>query len=233
MTKASAIAQLPHAAIHAATMLEPNKHRTPSQPSADTTMLTSESSSDNDVDVALMTRIGSGDEVAFEELIERHQHAVIGTVAKMLGNASDAEDIAQQVFIRLWKSAPRYKPTAKFTTFLFTIARNLVFNESRRRSRKKEFSMDEREDDFHLQTPDTQNAPPDQGALHAELQHAVDQAIADLPEKQRLAVILRRYEGMPYDEIGQVLGLSIPAVKSQLFRARNTLRESLQTYLDS
>jgi RNA polymerase sigma-70 factor (ECF subfamily) len=233
MTSAAAIAQLPNAAIKVATMPESKKSRQSSQPIAGTTPSSTDSISENDVDVALMARVGTGDEAAFEELIDRHQYAIIGTVAKMLGNSSDAEDIAQQVFIRLWKSAPRYQPTAKFTTFLFTIARNLVFNESRRRSRKKEYSMDEREDDFHLQTPDTQNATPDQSVLHAELQHAVDQAIANLPEKQRLAVILRRYEGMPYDEIGGVLGLSIPAVKSQLFRARNTLRESLQNYLDA
>lgn len=189
--------------------------------------------SGNDLDVALMTRVRGGDEQAFEELIERHQGAVIGTVAKMLGNASDAEDIAQQVFIRLWKSAPRYQPSAKFTTFLFTITRNLVFNESRRRSRKKEYSIDEREDDFHLQTVDGQTASPDDAMLHDELQSAVDAAIAGLPEKQRLAVILRRYEKMPYDEISRVLELSIPAVKSQLFRARNTLRVALQRYLDA
>ncbi len=186
----------------------------------------------NDVDVMLMLRVGNGDEHAFEELIERHQKAIIGTVAKMLGNATDAEDIAQQVFIRLWKSAPRYQPTAKFTTFLYTITRNLVFNESRRRSRKKEYSIDERQDDFHLQTPDSQTASPDDEILNNELQRAIDQAIANLPEKQRLAVILRRYEGMPYDEIGRVLELTIPAVKSQLFRARNILRDALQTYLD-
>lgn len=186
----------------------------------------------NEFDVALMRRIATGDEAAFEQLIERHQNAVVGTVAKMLGNASDAEDIAQQVFIRLWKSAPRYKPTAKFTTFLFTIMRNLVFNESRRKSRKKEYSINEREDDYHLQTPDPRTTSPDDNMLHAELQSAVDQAIALLPEKQRLAVILRRYENMPYDEIGRVLKLSIPAVKSQLFRARNTLRQSLQHYLN-
>jgi len=223
MTSAATTIQLPAAAIMP-------KQRVSS---TDTPSPSREGVSDNDVDVTLMLRVGTGDEQAFEELIERHQNAVIGTVAKMLGNSSDAEDIAQQVFIRLWKSAPRYQPTAKFTTFLFTIARNLVFNESRRRSRKKEYSMDEREDDFHLQTPDTQNVSPAQGMLHAELQKSVDQAIAALPEKQRLAVILRRYEGMPYDEIGRVLELSIPAVKSQLFRARNTLRDSLKDYLDS
>ena len=188
--------------------------------------------SENDLDVALMLRVAGGEEAAFE-LIERHQGAVIGTVSKMLGNASEAEDIAQQVFIRLWKSAPRYKPKAKFTTFLYTITRNLVFNESRRKSRKKEYSMEEREDDFHLQTADHQNASPDQGLLQQELRQAVDQAIANLPEKQRLAVILRRYEGMPYDEIAKILDLSVSAIKSQLFRARHTLRESLQHYLES
>jgi len=192
-----------------------------------------ENMSDNEIDIALMLRVAQADERAFEKLIERHQNAIIGTVAKMLGNASDAEDIAQQVFIRLWKSAPRYKPTAKFTTFLYTITRNLVFNESRRRSRKKEYSMEEREDDFHLQTPDPKNESPAQNVLQSELQTSVDRAIAQLPEKQRMAVILRRYEGMPYDEIAIILGLSIPAIKSQLFRARNTLRESLQRYLDA
>ncbi len=213
---------LPAAALPDTSMPEPQV------PSSDESV----DASANDVDVALMLRVGDGDETAFEELIERHQKAIIGTVAKMLGNASDAEDIAQQVFIRLWKSAPRYQPTAKFTTFLYTITRNLVFNESRRRSRKKEHSFDERQDDFHLQTPDPQTASPDDEILNNELQHAIDQAIANLPEKQRLAVILRRYEGMPYDEIGRVLELTIPAVKSQLFRARNILRDALQNYLD-
>ena len=93
--------------------------------------------------------------------------------------------------------------------------------------------MDERQDDFHLQTQDDVTASPDDVMLQNELRAAVDKAIADLPEKQRLAVILRRYEGMPYDEIGRVLELSVSAVKSQLFRARNTLRDSLQEYLES
>ena len=172
------------------------------------------------------------DHAAFEELIVRHQHAVVGTVAKMLGNASDAEDIAQQVFVRLWKSAKRYKPTAKFTTYLFTITRNLVFNETRKRQRRKEHSLEEQEDDWHRQIPEDSTARPDGQLLQAELQRAVDLAIAELPEKQRLAVVLRRYEHMPYEEIAQILELSVSAVKSQLFRARTTLRESLQRFLD-
>ena len=208
-------------------------HPMPPLPEASTSPTGNPDISEDDQDVALMLSVADGDERAFEQLIERHQGAVIGTVAKMLRNSSDAEDIAQQVFIRLWKSAPRYKPKAKFTTFLFTITRNLVFNESRRLSRTKQYSMNEREDDFHLQTPDSQTAAPDEDIQHRELQQAVDQAIAELPEKQRLAVILRRYENMPYEEIGSILKLSVSAVKSQLFRARHALRESLQQHLDT
>ena len=98
------------------------------------------------IDFTLMERIGAGDHEAFRQLVVRHQNAVIGTVAKMLGNPSEAEDIAQQVFLRIWRHAKRYRPDAKFTTYLYTITRNLVFNETRRKSRKKEVSSDEREE---------------------------------------------------------------------------------------
>ena len=188
---------------------------------------------DDAVDVSLMNKVAQGDHAAFEELVTRHQNAVVGTVAKMLGNASESEDIAQQVFLRLWKSAPRYKPSAKFTTFLFTITRNLVFNETRRKQRRKEHSLDEQEGDWHQQIPEASESQPDAQVLQAEVQRAVEQAIANLPEKQRLAVVLRRQEHMPYEEISKVLNLSVSAVKSQLFRARATLRDSLQHFLDA
>ncbi len=93
-------------------------------------------------DHALMARIATGDESAFRELIERHQALVIGTITKMLGNDQDSDDIAQRSFLQVWKNAKRYRPDAKFTTYLFTIVRNLVFNETRRRSRKKTISSD-------------------------------------------------------------------------------------------
>lgn len=187
---------------------------------------------DNDHHIALMLKVKTGDVEAFEELVEIHQSSVIGTVAKMLGNPAEAEDIAQQVFVRIWKSAPRYEPQAKFTTWLFTITRNLVFNETRRRKRKPAVSIEEREDEFHLVEADTSVITPDQSALHNELEKEIDAAIAELPEKQRMAVVLRRYEEMPYDEISEVLELSVPAVKSLLFRARSQLKESLKKYLD-
>lgn len=186
----------------------------------------------NDYHVRLMMQVRQGDIHAFEKIVEIHQGAVIGTVAKMLGGMGDAEDIAQQVFIRVWKSAARYEPSAKFTTWMFTITRNLVFNEMRRRQRKPSVSMDEREQEYNLLAPDETTSAPDQQILENELVQAIDSAIQALPEKQRLAVVLRRYEDRSYEEIADILGLSLSAVKSLLFRARTQLKENLQPYLD-
>lgn len=182
-------------------------------------------------DHALMERIAHGDERAFRELVERHQHAVVGTAAKMLGDARDAEDIGQQVFLRIWRHAKRYRPDARFTTYLFTITRNLVFNESRRRSRHKDVSTEEIQNNSGFECADREDRRPDEEMLQQELRAAVDKAIASLPETQRLAVILRRYEQMPYETIAETLDLSVPAVKSLLFRARTSLREALADYL--
>ena len=191
-----------------------------------------DSISDNEIDIALMLRVGQQDEQAFEELITRHQNAVIGTAAKMLNSTSEAEDIAQQVFIRLWKSASRYQVKAKFTTFLYTITRNLVFSETKRKQRKKEHSLEQQQEDSYTVIEDKNSQSPGEEILQAELKAKIDEAIMILPEKQRLAVIFRRYENMPYEEISDILELSVSAVKSQLFRARNTLREHLNHYLN-
>lgn len=197
------------------------------------TQATHPDDTDLDIDHALMARVAEGDHRAFRELVERHQDAVVGTVTKMLGNASDSEDIAQMVFIRVWKHARRYKPDNKFTTYLYTIVRNLVYNESRRRSRKRTVSTDQREEEQHLQHPDDSASQPDATLLDNELRAAIDAAIGSLPENQRLAVVLRRYENLPYEEIAEVLSTSVPSVKSLLFRARTTLRESLSKYMEA
>ncbi|MDX1679841.1 MAG: sigma-70 family RNA polymerase sigma factor [Akkermansiaceae bacterium] len=191
----------------------------------------STASAEGSLDHMLMQRIGQGDEEAFAQLIERHQNMVVGTVAKMLGNASEAEDISQQVFLRIWKHARRYKPNAKFTTYLFTITRNLVFNEIRRRNRRKEVSSDERQEVSRKEIADAPQYRPDREMERQELSDLVDKAIARLPEQQRLAVVLRRYEQMPYEDIAEVLDLSLSAVKSLLFRARTSLREALSGHL--
>lgn len=181
-------------------------------------------------DVELMRLAGRGDERAFEDLVERHQNLVIGTVAKMLGGVEGAEDIAQQVFVRVWQSAPRYRPDAKFTTWLLTIVRNLVFNESRRR-RRGFFQPFENDDGSVPDFRDTTSRDAAAQLEERELGEAIDAAIAALPEAQRLAIILRRFEGMPYEDIAGVLKISVPAVKSLLFRAREELRQRLKGFL--
>ncbi len=182
-------------------------------------------------DVRWMGAIKAGDMAAFERLVEKHQTLVVGTVARMLGNPSDAEDIAQQVFVRVWKSAGRYEARAKFTTWLLKITRNLVFNELRRRKRHPATALQGANEGEELQVKDPQGQTPRDSLLEGELQQAIEAAIADLPETQRMAVVLRRYEELSYEEIADVLEQSVSAVKSLLFRARTQLRETLARYL--
>jgi RNA polymerase sigma-70 factor (ECF subfamily) len=137
------------------------------------------------------------------------------------------------VFIRVWKSAPRYEPTAKFTTWLYKITRNLVLNELRRRNRHSTLSLQSvsGEDDRPQEIADRRSTSPDASLLEEELQKAIESAIGALPEVQRMALILRRYDELSYEEIADVLELTVPAVKSLLFRARAELREKLRGYL--
>ena len=189
-------------------------------------------SGDDAEDVRLMRLIAGGDTTAFEQLIERHQTLVAGTVARMLGSNSDVEDIAQQVFIRVWKSAGRYVARAKFTTWLLKITRNLVFNEMRRAKRHPHLPVQIDPEAEEMPLKDEATATPDATLLQAELQGEIEKAIMLLPDTQRMALVLRRYEELSYEEIADVLDLSVPAVKSLLFRARTELRERLKDYLE-
>ena len=182
-------------------------------------------------DVRLMRLVAGGDTSAFEKVIERHQALVAGTAARMLGSNSDVEDIAQQVFIRVWKSARRYVPRAKFTTWLLKITRNLVFNELRRAKRRAHVPLQSEPGAEEIPLKDETNPAPDASLLEAELQRAIEEAIMQLPESQRMALVLRRYEQLSYEQIAEVLDLSVPAVKSVLFRARTELRTRLNKYL--
>ncbi len=189
-------------------------------------------SEDDAEDVRLMQLVAGGDTAAFEQLVERHQALVAGTVARMLGSNSDVEDIAQQVFIRVWKSASRYVARAKFTTWLLKITRNLVFNEMRRAKRHPHLPVQIDPEAEEIPLKDEATATPDATLLQSELEEAIEQAITLLPETQRMALVLRRYEELSYEEIAEVLDLSVPAVKSLLFRGRTELRERLKTYLE-
>jgi RNA polymerase sigma-70 factor (ECF subfamily) len=191
-------------------------------------------------DKSLMRLIALGDEAALRELIEKHQGAVYGTIAKMLGDPIEAQDLAQQVFVRVYRAAGTYRATAQFKTWMFTIVRNLVFNEHRRRSRATFISLHQPENesstpgagpDFDL--PDTVNKTPGESALQEEMLRAIDGAILALPEQQRLVIVLRRYDEFSYEQIAEILKTSVPAVKSLLYRARETLRLALRDYLET
>ena len=149
-------------------------------------------------DVRLMRLIGRGDIPALEELIEKHQALVAGTVARMLGSNSDVEDIAQQVFIRVWKSARRYVPRAKFTTWLLKITRNLVFNELRRVKRHAHVPLQPEPGAEDPPLKGETQPTPDASLLERELQRTIEEAILQLPEAQRMALVLRRYEQLSY-----------------------------------
>src|ERR1700682_4090516 len=132
-------------------------------------------------DIRLMSLVSAGETAAFEQLVERHQRLVIGTGGRMLGAHSDAEDIAQQVFVRVWKNAKRYVPRAKFTTWLLKITRNLVFNELRRRSRHAQLPLQVESDEEERPIKDERATAPDASLLEQELQRVIEIAIAQLP----------------------------------------------------
>src|SRR5690349_12268928 len=145
-------------------------------------------SGDDAEDIRLMQLVAGGDTAAFESLIERHQALVAGTVARMLGSNADVEDITQQVFIRVWKSAGRYVARAKFTTWLLKITRNLVFNEMRRAKRHPHLPIQIDPDAEELPLKDEATETPDARLLQSELQRAIENGIGKLPEPQRMAL---------------------------------------------
>lgn len=188
-----------------------------------------------DPDAALMMRVKQGDTAAFTELVDKYKQPVINLVARMLQDTTEAEDIAQNVFVQAFRSAHRYEASARFTTWLFTIARNLCFNELRRRSRHPVESMDvspeEPGERVAQQYEDRSSASPPDTLLQSELKHKVGEALAQLPESQRMAVLLCQQEDLSYEEIAKVLGCSLSATKSLIHRGRETLKQRLKPYL--
>ena len=179
--------------------------------------------------VALMLQARGDDEAAFRELVELTEDRVYGTVVKMLGGLEGAEDLAQKVYLRIWQARGRYQPTAKFSTWMFSIVRRLVLNERRGRARRAAVFYSPAPDESVLEA--SGGVSPAAEASAVELTNAIHAALDDLPEEQRTAMVLRRYEEMPYEEIAAVLGTTVPAVKSLLFRARETLRVKLRGWL--
>ena len=179
--------------------------------------------------VALMLKVCEGDEAAFREIVEATEDRLYGTIAKMLGGAEGAEDLAQRVYLRIWQARARYERRSKFSTWMFSIMHRLVLNERRGRARRAAV----------FREPGIEESPheavsgrsPSADASGSELAMAIDLALGELPEEQRTAMVLRRYDEMPYEDIAEVLGTSVSAVKSLLFRARETLRLKLKDWL--
>jgi RNA polymerase sigma-70 factor (ECF subfamily) len=188
-----------------------------------------------DPDALLMLRVKRGDRAAFVELVEKYKQPVMNLVYRTLHDATEAEDLAQIVFLQVYKSAKRYESRAKFSTWLFTIARNLCLNEIRRRSRHPADSLEEahaeHEDQPRQQFEDQSNVLPPEQLLHGELAQKIEEALAGLPENQRTAILLCRQEELSYEEIAEILGCSLSATKSLIHRGRETLKEKLKPYL--
>ncbi len=168
----------------------------------------------------LIERIGSGDSLAFEKLIERYQNPVLNFIYKYVGDRFTSEDLAQEVFLRVFSSAADFEPRGKVSTWIFKIAYNLSVNEVLRRNRACRLAEAIEEDEIEIVALDSFEAGEQKDILMKSIQL--------LPEKQRAALLLRVNEELSYSEIGKVLSTSVSSVESLIFRARENLRKVLR-----
>jgi RNA polymerase sigma-70 factor, ECF subfamily len=190
-----------------------------------------------DPDAALMVAFQAGDESAFRALFERYGHAMVAFCNHFVRNLARAEELAQDVFLKLHRSAARYRPTARFRTFLYRIASNHCLNELRRGEYAARREV-ERGDAGGGEPADPDAlaggaASPEELLLASTLGRAVQELLAKLPEKQRAAFVLARLEGLAYDEVADVLETTVPAVKSLVHRATVAAAAALAPYADA
>ena len=186
---------------------------------------------------ALMLRFQRGDVGAFEALVDAWKQPVLNFVARTIRDQDEAEDIAQNVFVQVYRVRDRYESTGRFAAWLFTIARNFCLNELRRRARHPADPLDapvsESDPQLAHEFPDRSMRPPDAVALVDELELKVEEALAALPEAQRTALLLFQRDDMAYEDIAGVLGVSLSATKSLIHRARETVKQRLKPYLQT
>lgn len=186
-----------------------------------------------------MLQVRDGNAAAFEALVEKHQKRLVMVLEHLVSDRTQAEDLAQDVFLRVYRARERYVPTAKFSTWLYTITHNVASNSIRKSSRRKEVnlvtspsgSMPVRPLD--TMAKDKSNLMPTRLADQKEMEKVIREAIQSLGPRQRMAMLLSKYEGMSYNEIAESMELTTQAVKSLLSRARGNLKEMLAPYLNS
>lgn len=198
-----------------------------------------------ELDDELMQRFQKGDEDAFNLLVRRHQKPLINFIARFTGNKDNAEDLAQETFIRMFKAANRYKPgRAQFKTWMYFIAKNLCKNEIRNRGRRERYYVDnivsndnsidgnDEEIDLIASAPADAAFQPEIALERKELRNTIQKAIAELPDQYRLPLVLRDIQGLSYDEIGNILELRSGTTKSRINRARLMLKDKLKSYME-
>ncbi|MBW3596676.1 MAG: sigma-70 family RNA polymerase sigma factor [Planctomycetes bacterium] len=184
-----------------------------------------------------MLQVRDGNGAAFEELVMRYQGRVLTVLEHAVGRRMSAEELAQDVFLRVWRARANYTPAAKFSTWLFTIANNVARNAIRGASRRKEVNVSNVGSGPMPVTPLDRMALESSGLMptrrldKTEMAEVVQQALESLNERQRMATMLSKFEGMSYDDIAQTMELSVQAVKSLLSRARVNLKAALEPYM--
>lgn len=189
-----------------------------------------------DPDVRLMLRVRADVPGAFAELVNQYQQRLVSVMHHLVGSAEEAEDLAQEVFLRVYRARQKYRARSKFATWLFTIANNLALNHLRSRRRSPVVRLETRDSGPLGPRPAEQlvqdsGAQPVQRLQQEELAAVIRQALDQLNERQRMAVVLNKYEDLNYAEIAEIMGLTVKAVKSLLCRARSNLREALKEYI--
>jgi RNA polymerase sigma-70 factor (ECF subfamily) len=176
-----------------------------------------------DPDIGLILRAGKGDRKAFEEIVVKYQKSILNTAYRYTGNPSVAEDLAQEVFVRVFRAAPAFKPTARFSTWLFTIVRNICSNYRQREGRFDHQTST----DLDLNLTPTHQESPETLLIRQERARTVQKAIHCLPSSLKMPLILNQFNQMSYEEIAKVMKISLTAVKVRIHRAKQSLAERL------
>ncbi|MEM7781987.1 MAG: sigma-70 family RNA polymerase sigma factor [Planctomycetota bacterium] len=192
-----------------------------------------------DPDVRLMLAVRDGDAAAFEKLVEKHQGRLVTVLEHLVGNRSRAEELAQDVFLRVYRARERYVPKAKFSTWLYTITHNVASNAVRKKSTRKEVNLVSSPSGSMPVRPldtmakDKSALIPTRMAAQKEMADLIAKSIDSLGPRQKMAMLLNKVEGMSYNEIAETMELTPQAVKSLLSRARMNLREKLAPYMNT